>query len=378
MGKPHEKVIVIIPIYNEAPVISQTITAVLEATAYLPGFDTEILIFDSNSTDGSPLLLQEWVKKEPRLHFQSESVKSGLGSAYLQAMRYAIHFLDADVVFEFDADGSHKPEYIQPMLDKLKTADVVVGSRYVIGGSIPKDWGWHRKLFSVLGNQVARLFLTRKYKDFTSGFRATRTKILKEVLPEKFLSPGYAYKLHLLWLLHKAGAAIEEYPIIFVDREKGYSKLPRNSIVDSLRVVMSLRLAELKKYIKMCLVGLSGAVVQFGVFNLMRHLLTPTHAMQLAVTAAIISNFIFNNKFTFKDSDVKEGSFIKRFCFFGIYSFCMVMLQSYWMHFAVNNIGQTFWLENLFVAVGIIAGSLFNYFFYSKIVWATQEQPLLG
>jgi dolichol-phosphate mannosyltransferase len=290
-------------------------------------------------------------------------------------MRYAMDVLKADIVFEFDADGSHKPEYIRPMLEKIKSADVVVGSRYVAGGSIPNNWGWHRKLFSVLGNQVARCFLTRKYKDFTSGFRATRTRVLRNILPDAFLSSQYAYKLHLFWLLHKAGAVIKEHPIVFIDREKGYSKLPRNSILDSLRVVMCLRYVELKNYFKMCLVGLSGAFVQFGVFNLMRHMVSPTHAMQFAVTSAIISNFIFNNKFTFKDNEIREANLLKRFFIFSSYSFLMVMLQSSWMHFAVRHIGQSFWFENLFVGIGIIAGSVLNYFFYSKIIWKGEEQP---
>lgn len=375
MGLVNEKVIIIIPTYNEALVIVDTVKSVLKTTAQIHGYDVEILVFDSNSSDGGPEAIKRLIPSEPRLHFQSEQAKSGLGSAYLQAMRYAIDSLEADIVFEFDADGSHKPEYIEPMLEKMRLADVVVGSRYVKGGSIPQNWGWHRKLFSVLGNQVARFVLTRKYKDFTSGFRATRTSLLRKVLPSQFLSSQYAYKLHLFWLLHKAKAVIKEHPIVFIDREKGYSKLPSNSITDSLRVVFYLRSVELKNYMKMCLVGLSGALVQFVVFNLMRHLLTPTHAIQVAVTCAIVSNFIFNNKFTFKDHEIKETNLAKRFLIYGCYSFVMVMFQSLWMLFAVRFIGQSFWLENLFVAIGIIAGSVLNYFFYSKIIWREEEQP---
>lgn len=373
MSRASEKVIIIIPTYNEASVISETITAVLKETSNTPGFDCQLLIFDSNSTDGSPNKLKHWAEREERLHFQSEPIKSGLGAAYLQSMRYAMDVLKADIVFEYDADGSHKPEYIKPMLDKLAFADVVVGSRYVEGGAIPKDWGAHRKLLSKLGNQVARLFLTNKYKDFTSGFRATRTLVLNKILPEKFLTTGYAYKLQLFWLLHKVGAVITEHPIIFIDREKGYSKLPSNSIIDSLRVLIHLRVSELQLYIKMCMVGLSGVLLQFGVFNFLRSIVGPTSAIQIAVMAAIISNFVFNNMFTFKNAKLRQSNFIKRFILYAIYSYLMVMSQSAWMYFAIKHIGQSVWFENFFVAIGIIAGSVLNYFFYSKIVWLSKK-----
>jgi dolichol-phosphate mannosyltransferase len=135
------------------------------------------------------------------------------------------------------------------MIEAIGEHDVVLGSRYVPGGSIPKDWGMQRKLISILGNQVAKLILTRKYKDFTSGFRMTRREHLQKAIENGFLSNHYAYKLHLLWALHVNGARVYEHPISFVDRVKGKSKLPANSIVDSLRVLLKLRLSKISKSI---------------------------------------------------------------------------------------------------------------------------------
>ena len=369
MSKTVEKVVIIIPIYNEASVIFDTLTSVLAATKNNIDYDIDILVFDSQSTDQSVLEIRKVQRQNAHVHLQSEVQKSGLGSAYMQAMLYAMDDLKADVVFEFDADGSHQPKYITPMLETIKSCDVVVGSRYVKGGSIPQNWGWHRKLFSVLGNQVSRLLLTRKYKDFTSGFRATRCSLLKKILPEKFLSNQYAYKLHLFWLLHKGDGVIVEHPIEFIDREKGYSKLPSNSILDSLRVVFTLRFIELKRYLKMCLVGLSGVAVQFAVYNLLRSYFSPLHATQLAVICAMLSNFILNNKFTFKVRANVEHKNLKRLSLFFSYSVLMIISQSYWVQFAVDNISSHRLLENLFVGIGIVLGSLANFKFYSRIVW---------
>ncbi len=245
-----ERVVIIIPTYNEAEMIEETIMSLAKIRAEVSDFDLNVLIFDSASTDKTADIVRHLQISFSWLFLQTEPQKSGLGSAYWQAMQYALKTLNADIVVEFDADLSHQPKYIPPMLNYMKSHDVVVGSRYVRTGEIPKDWGFHRKLISVLGNYMARAVLTRRYKDFTSGFRFTRSSFLEQVLQEKFLSNHYAYKLHLLWLLHKQQAKIHEYPIAFVDRVKGHSKLPANSIVDSLRVISILRMQEIKRLTK--------------------------------------------------------------------------------------------------------------------------------
>lgn len=365
-----EKVVIIIPTYNEASVIEETIMAVFHATRMISTADLHVLVFDSASTDGTADLVACLQSQYPHLHLKTEPTKSGLGNAYLQAMQYALTELSADIVFEFDADLSHKPEYIAPMLEQLKTCDAVVGSRYVKSGSIPSNWGWHRKLLSVLGNYVARALLTTVYKDFTSGFRATRRRALQRVLPEKFLSNQYAYKIQLLWLLHQQGFNIKEYPIAFIDREKGVSKLPANSIMDSLAVILTLRFYELKRYIKMCVVGLSGMSVQFLVYNVCRHYFPPFHAAQIAVTLAIINNFILNSRFTFKHRrPVSRMHQAKSLTVFLAYSVSIIYLQSYWLDLGVKYLGAGVMRENLIVVTGMILGSFLNYIIYSRVVW---------
>lgn len=241
-----KKVVIIIPTYNEALVIKNTLIQVFQATEHINTMDIHVLVFDSASTDTTQAIVTELQSTYSKLHLKTEPKKSGLGSAYLQAMRFALNTLSAEIVVEFDADLSHQPKYLAPILEKMHTHDVVIGSRYIPDGAIPQDWAWHRKCLSVLGNYVARSILTSKYKDFTSGFRATHHLALTRALPESFLSNHYAYKIELLWSLHQNKARICEYPIVFIDRTKGESKLPANSIIDSLRVLFSLRLRQIK------------------------------------------------------------------------------------------------------------------------------------
>lgn len=236
-----EKVVMIIPTYNEALIIEETIQQITTITSDLEHFNVHILIFDSASQDQTQAKVKELQIIYPKLHLATEPKKSGLGSAYHQAMNYALHNLHADIVVEYDADLSHQPKYLPWMLECLKSCDVVVGSRYIPGGSIPHNWGMRRKLLSKLGNRVAQFALTHQYHDLTSGFRLTRRNVLLRALPPAFISSNYAYKIELMWRLHHQGANIQEYPIEFMDRTHGESKLPNNSIFDSLRVLAHLQ-----------------------------------------------------------------------------------------------------------------------------------------
>jgi dolichol-phosphate mannosyltransferase len=373
-----ETVVIIIPTYNEASVIQTTIQQVFTAVKSNTHYEIHILIFDSASTDNTQQIVTSLQESYPTLHLINEPTKSGLGSAYLQAMHYALTMLQADIIFEFDADLSHQPKYILPMLDMLQSCDCVVGSRYITGGSIPGNWALHRKLFSVLGNYVARSILTPKYKDFTSGFRATRRQQLIKARPQNFLTNHYAYKIQLLWLLHRNKAKICEYPIDFVDRNIGYSKLPKNSIVDSLKVIFTLRYHEIKLYLKMCLVGSLGIIVQFISYNLLRKYfqLSPFDASQIAVLAAIINNFILNNSITFSVKNrITRTLKIKRFIMFVAYSIIIINLQSYWLRLGVICFGSGALRENLIMAVGLGLISLLNYYTYSRHIWAEKLTP---
>lgn len=374
MGRPVlEKIVIIIPTFNEADVIAETVHGIFRHLACLSGFNVHVLVFDSHSPDGTAWRVKELQSQYPHLHLAGEAEKTGLGGAYIKAMPYAMDVLKADIVIEYDADGSHQPQFIEPMLTLLSQGyDVVMGSRYVPGGGIQDDWPWHRKALSVMGNGIARLFLTNQYKDFTSGFRITRATYLKKIDLAQLLSKQYAYKIHLLWALHQCGAKIVEHPILFLDRKKGYSKFPRNNIVDSLRVVLALRLRKMKRYLSMCLVGFMGMLLQLLIFNLLRHFFGITSSNAMAIECAICSNFIMNNYFTFNDRKFywrSQLNFIKNMLKFNSFSFISLTFQ-----LTITYIGSQLWslnllTENILVLLGICAGSIINYYLYSKIIW---------
>ncbi len=362
-----EKVVIIIPTYNEASVIEETISQIFNATELINTYNIHVLIFDSASTDNTQSIVTSLQKIYPKLHLQCENEKSGLGSAYLQAMTYTLTALNADIIFEFDADLSHQPKYIYPMLEMIKNCDCVVGSRYVKGGSIPKNWAAHRKLFSIVGNYIARSVLTPKYKDFTSGFRATRSQLLKKILPTSFLSNQYAYKLQLLWLLHKNNSQIREFPIEFIDREKGISKLPKNSIADSLRVLFTLRLLEFKQMTTPFFVSIISMFVQFFIYNLLRDYLPPYNASQIAALLALLNHFVLTNRCVLKQESLISPIFTaRRLSTLAVYSITIIYLQGYWLKIGVAYFGNGKLQENILLALGIGIGTLLNYFIVGK------------
>ena len=245
------KIVIIIPTYNEADSIQKTLPELEAVLETIQSHEVSILIFDSHSTDSTLAVVAALQKKYPNILLQTEAHKSGLGSAYAQAMQYAYTSLQADLIFEFDADGSHQPKYIVDMIQAIEDgADVAVGSRYTAGGKVDVSWPWYRRLVSELGNLIARCFLVWRYKDFTSGFRASKASFLASILKKPLLSKNYAYKIHLLFALHQAGAKIIEVPITFIDRENGYSKFPKNNVLESLKVVFILRFRECQKHVK--------------------------------------------------------------------------------------------------------------------------------
>lgn len=374
------KVVIIIPTFNERDTIKLTIDKLLRVFKKAPQkYDFKILVIDDSSPDGTAQVVKKIQKKSPRVQLLLNKQKNGLGSAYIKGFEHAIKKLNADIVFEFDADGSHQPKYIIPMLEKLeKGADVVVGSRYVKGGSMPANWGINRKLISYIGNLVARGILwTWQYRDMTSGFRATKTKYLKKIDLNKLLSKQFAYKLHLYFALHELGAKIVEEPIEFIDRSEGKSKFPKNNMIESLKVVLTLRARKSQKLLKVITVGFIGAAIQFSLFNILRTQIAPEFANALAVETAIVSNFLINNFWTFKDEKVmlsQLGKLIVKFFKFNLVSLGSLLIQFLTMKIGVALLGRSVLIENGLVFLGIVIGLAWNYTMYTKLIWKSSAK----
>ncbi|PIS09413.1 glycosyltransferase family 2 protein [Candidatus Beckwithbacteria bacterium CG10_big_fil_rev_8_21_14_0_10_34_10] len=373
------KVVIIIPTYNERENIKNTLKALEEVFPQVEEkYEMHILVVDDSSPDGTGEIVKELMKTKNFVHLFVNKEKAGLGAAYIKGMKYAIEKLQADLVFEFDADGSHQPKYIPGMLKEVtKGADVVVGSRYVPGGSMPKDWGFDRKLISFFGNLMCQSVLfTWQYKDMTSGYRVSKTSFLKRIDLDALLSKQFAYKIHLYYAFHKLKAKIVEFPIAFVDRAKGKTKFPKNNIIDSLRVIFTLRFRESKKFIQVCIVGTIGAIIQFSIFNLLRLKTAPEYANVIAVEFAVIANFIINNLWTFKDDKIAFKNIKKllfKFFQFNLISLGSISIQFVVMKIGVSVLGRSTLLENGLVMIGILIGLVWNYTMYTKLIWKKKK-----
>ena len=225
-----DKVLVIIPTYNErlnAPIITQGIRQ------YAPQVD--ILIADDNSPDGTGIVADELAAADSHIHVLHRQQKAGLGAAYLAGFEWAREH-GYNVVVEMDADGSHRPQDLPKLLEKLPEADVVMGSRWVKGGRVV-NWPKSRELLSRGGNLYTRLWLGIHLADATGGFRVYRISALDKMGLADVQSQGYCFQVDLSWRATQAGLRLVEVPIVFVEREFGESKMSQDIVTEALKRV---------------------------------------------------------------------------------------------------------------------------------------------
>ena len=224
---PLGRVAVIVPTYNELANLEQ-IAARLRAA--VP--DADLLIVDDNSPDGTGELADKIAAGDPRVSVLHRHAKSGLGSAYIAGFRWALQ-RGYGVLVEIDADGSHQPQELPGLLAALDQADLVIGSRYVTGGTV-LNWPRSREILSRGGNTYARLMLGISVRDVTGGFRAYRGSALRRIALEEVESQGYCFQIDLALRMIRAGLTVVEVPITFVERTRGASKMSRAIVVEAL------------------------------------------------------------------------------------------------------------------------------------------------
>jgi cellulose synthase/poly-beta-1,6-N-acetylglucosamine synthase-like glycosyltransferase len=206
-------------------------------------------VVDDTSPDGTGEMVEHLQRLYPQL-FLLRGKKEGLGKAYIRGFQHAIRVLKADAVFEMDADFSHNPNDIPRFIQALeKGSDFVIGSRYIKGGSIPKEWSLLRKMNSKFGNVFARYIAgLREVKDCTSGFRAIRTSLLKQIHLNRLDVAGYAFQMNLLFEALRKGAIVTEVPIAFKDRVYGQSKIRIKDVREFIAHSFYLRAPFLKLF----------------------------------------------------------------------------------------------------------------------------------
>lgn len=224
---PLGKVLVIIPTYNEAQNV-ESITRRLRTA--VP--EAHVLIADDNSPDGTGEIADRLVADDDHVHVLHRKGKEGLGAAYLAGFHWGLDE-GFDVIVEHDADGSHQPEQLPLLLEALKQADMVKGSRWVRGGSVV-NWPRSRKILSRGGNLWTRLWLGIPLKDATGGFNAFRAATLRGINLDEVASAGYCFQVDLAWRALKNDYHVVEVPIEFVEREFGDSKMSRSIVIEAM------------------------------------------------------------------------------------------------------------------------------------------------
>lgn len=227
--------LLIVPTYNEAENIELLLEAVLDV---LP--EAHVLVVDDGSPDGTAELVARRTAADDRVHLLSRSGKLGLGTAYLTGFAWALA-RSYSHVFEMDADFSHDPAYLRPMLEASRGADLVVGSRYVAGGGTA-DWSLTRRLLSRFGGLYSRTILRMGVRDMTSGFKCYRRATLEALDLAEVRSTGYAFQIEMKYRVHQAGLRIVEIPIVFPDRVRGDSKMSAAIAHEAMIQVLRLRL----------------------------------------------------------------------------------------------------------------------------------------
>jgi dolichol-phosphate mannosyltransferase len=234
------KTLIIIPTYNEVDNLRPLLK---ELFTYAP--ETDVLIVDDNSPDGTGQLADEIHNENPQVHVMHRAGKLGLGTAYIAGFKYAIEH-GYDAAFEMDADFSHDPRYLPDFLNKIEQADLVIGSRYIPGGDTP-NWSFSRRFISGGGNIFARFMLGLPIHDCTAGYRCYRREVLERIDLDTVESQGYAFQVEMAYRVRRQGFKIVETPIIFMDRRVGKSKMSRAIFLEAFTYVVRTRLGLNKK-----------------------------------------------------------------------------------------------------------------------------------
>lgn len=213
------RVVVIIPTYNEAENLPKLVSALFS----LP-LDLRLLVVDDNSPDGTGRVADDLAGADRRIRVIHRAGKLGLRSAYVEGIHAALED-GADAVVQMDADFSHDPLRLPDMAKRIETCDVVLGSRYVAGGSVDRDWPTWRKALSGFANFYARSILGMPQHDITTGFRMWRSSTLRGMPLDSIRSSGYVFLVEMIYLAYCLGYDIGEVPIYFADRKFGASKM---------------------------------------------------------------------------------------------------------------------------------------------------------
>lgn len=367
-----KKACIVLPTFNESDNLKILLPQLFREAGRITTHELHVLVVDDNSPDGTAETVRGLLDTFPNLHLISGE-KRGLGEAYKRGMAHALAHLTPDLILQMDADLQHSPTLLPLFVNLAENGfSLVIGSRFVLGGSTP-DFSFKRKLLSRVGNWMLR-FLggMPPIRDCTSGFRCIKAELLGKCDLSQLSTRGYSFQSSLLFELIRNGARIIEVPITFADRKIGESKLSLEDQVEFLLNVFRIRFRKSEEFIKFLLVGASGVAVNLGFYVLFsRALGLPLEvASPLAIEISIISNFLLNNSFTFGKRTAANG-LKKRFLRFHLVAGAAGAVNYSVLLLLVKTFGLWDIAANL---AGIACATLVNYVLNSRWTWKELEE----
>lgn len=380
------RIVHLLSTYNEKENIGSMIDFLLEQAKDLPKYECVILVCDSHSPDGTGEIVKDYGKKYPNVHLLE--TPRGLGVSLIAGYKYAMENLKADIVIPNDVDFQWHPKYIPEMLAKIEEGyDVVVPSRHL--PSSKEYFTGFRKLTHFVSNTLINYYWAgiNQVKDLAGNFKAIRVKgILDKVAFDRLNVKGFVIQSTMIYELSKTGAKFCEIPVAYEDRKAGISKVGLNiqffkDIFETFLNATRIRIERSKRFIKFGIVGFVGFLVNAAGLRFFNEVLSipPGRAAALAAELAIISNFTWNNLWTFKEKKIEGWRIIWKFIQFNLSSFGAIVIQ----FLVVGGLAILFgdsWIQLQIYLVIAIAFLItpYNYFMYNLFIWKTWKIPFLS
>lgn len=377
-----QKIVIVMPVWNEAENIKKMVKQLLEVEFPTIDADMHLLVVDNHSKDETEKIVKDASQRYKNVSIIQQQ-NSGLGWAYVSGFKHAMKELKADAVLEMDGDFQHPTRFVKPMVDAyLNGAEYCIGSRYVKGGSIPKEWALPRRAVSYFGNLFIRLVLLKfSIHDLTTGFRLSKVKgVLDQIDLDNLMELNrFAYKVDLLYQCIKNSKKTVEVPLEFAPRTMEKSKFNTKEMVATFKVAIILGIKDKIRFIKFGIVGGTGFLVNYLGLELLKMAGLSTYWSTLIATElAIISNFTFNNIWTFKDKELKRFKDIAvQFVKFNLTSIFAVIFQPFIVLLGTNLFGDTSFIRLASLLFALIFVLIYNYTVYNLFIWKTWKNPFI-
>ena len=377
------KIAHIIPTYNEIDNIGLMIDSIYSVGRKYPRWKNYVIVVDDRSPDNTAGIVKKYRAKNKNIYLLLKK-KEGLGRALILGYQFAINRLKADVVLPNDADFQWNPQDYPQLIHKIEQGyDVVVASRHVPGGKVV-GWNWFRKLNHDVSNTLLAWIVAgvHEVKDHAGNFKAIRVKNCLEKVPlDKMKNSGFSFQLHILYELSKLGVKFAEVPVTFKERRLGKSKIGFNryyirDIFEYVKNSILIRIDRSERFLKYGIVGVVGLTVQSLLSKiLIQSELPPFMAVIIGAEAAIITNFLLNNYWTFNEYVISGTPLINKMIQFNLASVGAIIIQGFVVFLGTLMFGKSAWFWSMIFAIFFLVIP-YSYFIYNRFIWKTHAKKI--